>query len=290
MRTLASVAVAAFAVAALLFWSQSPALAEPFDCTADDGPRFEVTELEAHRHRCAHFDPCRQPFFGTTHLHPGLSFDASIGFVDYASGNDPRGAYQFAHGKSPITLPNIIGLQGVTFPGRNLPPNLRMPMIDRPTDWGGVTDHSEHFGEMGICKNFLEDPEFPNPPGRFSLDCRMLNGEGESHFEDVSVTVAPVEFAPPAPPLNMAEPMEVERAILCTIPSEWVGDWHRAPRRQFYIQLSGNLEVAVSDGEIRKFSAGSFVLLEDTTGKGHLTRVVGDTAVDAVFVQLPVAV
>lgn len=112
---------------------------------------------------------------------------------------------------------------------------------------------------------------------------------GESHFEDVSVKTAPVVFAPPAPPLNMAEPLEAERTILCTIPAKWVGDWHPAPRRQFYFQMSGELEVEVSDGEIRRFSAGSLVLLEDTTGKGHLTRVVGDTVVDAVFVQLRVA-
>jgi hypothetical protein len=110
---------------------------------------------------------------------------------------------------------------------------------------------------------------------------------GESHFEDVSVNVAPVDFAPPAPPLNMAAPLEAERTILCAVPAGWVGDWHPAPRRQFYFQMSGELEVEVSDGEIRRFSAGSLVLLEDTTGKGHLTRVVGSTGVDAVFVQLP---
>lgn len=174
MPTSGGLVAAAFAISCLLAWPTST-LAEQFDCTANGPPRFEVTELED-RPRCAHFDPCRQPFFGTTHLHTGLSFDASIRFVDYGSANDPRGAYQFTQGKSPITLPNIIGLQGVTFPDLNLPPNLRMPVIDRPTDWGGVTDHSEHFGEMGICKNFIADPDFPNPPGRFSMDCRMING------------------------------------------------------------------------------------------------------------------
>lgn len=116
------------------------------------------------------------------------------------------------------------------------------------------------------------------------------DADGESHFENVSVNVAPVDFAPPAPPLNMAAPLEAERTIICVIPVAWVGDWHPTPRRQFYIQLTGELEVAVSDGEKRRFSAGSLVLLEDTTGKGHLTRVVGSTGVDAVFVQLPAAV
>ena len=116
------------------------------------------------------------------------------------------------------------------------------------------------------------------------------SADGESHFENVSVNVAPVNFAPPAPPLNMAAPLVADRTILCAIPAAWVGEWHPTPRRQFYIQLSGELEVTVSDGEKRRFSAGSLVLLEDTTGKGHLTRVAGSTGVDAVFVQLPEAV
>jgi quercetin dioxygenase-like cupin family protein len=110
--------------------------------------------------------------------------------------------------------------------------------------------------------------------------------DGESHFDDISVNVAPVDFAPPAPPLYMTAPQKAERTILCTIPSEWDGDWHPSPHRQFFIQLSGELEVEVSDGEKRRFSAGSLVLLEDTTGKGHLTREISSTGVDAVFVQL----
>ena len=110
--------------------------------------------------------------------------------------------------------------------------------------------------------------------------------DGESHFEDVYVEVAPVDFAPPASPLNLAAPLEAERAVLCEFPAEWFGDWHPAPRRQFCFQMSGELEVQVSDGEIRRFSAGSLGLLEDTSGKGHLTRVVGNSGVDAVFVQL----
>lgn len=110
---------------------------------------------------------------------------------------------------------------------------------------------------------------------------------GESHFEDISITVAPVDFAPPAPPLHLAAALDAERMIFCTVPAGWVGDWHPAPRRQFYFQMSGELEVQASDGETRRFSAGSLVLLEDTTGKGHLSRDVGSTKVEAVFVQLP---
>ena len=109
---------------------------------------------------------------------------------------------------------------------------------------------------------------------------------GDSHFEDVSVKVSPVDFAPPAPPLNLAAPIDSEHMILFSVPVGWFGDWHPAPRRQFYIQLSGELEIQVSDGEIRKFSAGSLVLVEDTSGRGHVSRTLGSLGVDAVFVQL----
>ncbi|HEX5761147.1 MAG TPA: DUF3604 domain-containing protein, partial [Thermoanaerobaculia bacterium] len=65
-------------------------------------PPFEITE---DRPRCSGYNPKRQALFGTTHLHTGLSFDASIRFVDYAGGNDPRGAYRFAKGEAPISIP-----------------------------------------------------------------------------------------------------------------------------------------------------------------------------------------
>jgi uncharacterized protein DUF3604 len=71
-------------------------------------PAFEVTE---DRPRCKDYNPQRRALFGTTHLHTGLSFDASIRFVDYANGNDPRGAYLFAQGKAPISIPEPSGLQ-----------------------------------------------------------------------------------------------------------------------------------------------------------------------------------
>lgn len=111
---------------------------------------------------------------------------------------------------------------------------------------------------------------------------------GDSHFGDIFVQVSPVDFAPPAPPLNLASPMDSERMILFSIPAGWVGDWHPAPHRQFFIQLSGKLEIQTGDGEIREFSAGSIVLLEDTSGRGHVSRTLGNSGVEAVFVQLSV--
>src|ERR1044072_9665854 len=110
-------------------------------------PPFEITE---DRPRCSNYNPKRQALFGTTHLHTGLSFDASIRFVDYANGNDPRTAYKFAQRLSPINLPEPSGLQPLarrrscSDPPVPTPGNgpSRPPGTDEPLDWGGVTDHS----------------------------------------------------------------------------------------------------------------------------------------------------
>jgi quercetin dioxygenase-like cupin family protein len=53
-------------------------------------------------------------------------------------------------------------------------------------------------------------------------------------------------------------------------------DWHPAPRRQFVIILSGQLEIGLGDGSKQVFGAGDARLVEDTTGKGHTTRVDGN--------------
>lgn len=138
-------------------------------------PPFEITE---DRPRCGNYSPQRQAFFGTTHLHTGLSFDASIRFVDYANGNNPRGAYRFAQRKAPINIPEPSGLQPRRRASCNDPATepvgggpSRTPCIDQPLDWGAVTDHSEHFGVMGFCKGLLGDV-----PASMSMECRMLNG------------------------------------------------------------------------------------------------------------------
>ena len=59
-------------------------------------------------------------------------------------------------------------------------------------------------------------------------------------------------------------------------------DWHPAPRRQYIINLDGGVQITASDGESRIIGAGEVLLVEDTTGKGHLSKSVGrqDAAVD----------
>jgi quercetin dioxygenase-like cupin family protein len=75
---------------------------------------------------------------------------------------------------------------------------------------------------------------------------------------------------------------EIHRA-----PAGRVSDWHTAPRRQYVITLSGRGEIEVSGGKKIPVEPGHIELVEDTTGKGHITRVIGTE--DRVTLQLPVS-
>jgi quercetin dioxygenase-like cupin family protein len=51
--------------------------------------------------------------------------------------------------------------------------------------------------------------------------------------------------------------------------------WHTAPRPQYVITLSGQGELEVSGGKKIRVEPGYMDLVEDTTGKGLITRVNG---------------
>ena len=91
----------------------------------------------------------------------------------------------------------------------------------------------------------------------------------------------------PGKPAEVSKMMQVTGAELHRTAGGSVDDWHRAPRRQYVITLSGHGEVEVSGGKKISMGPGHIDFVEDTTGKGHITRVVG--AEDRVTLQLPVA-
>jgi hypothetical protein len=54
-----------------------------------------------------------------------------------------------------------------------------------------------------------------------------------------------------------------------------VSDWHRGPSHRYVITLSGRGELEVAGGKKIPVEPGHIELIEDTTGKGHITKVVG---------------
>jgi hypothetical protein len=103
------------------------------------------------REPCAHFDPLRRPFWGDTHVHTALSFDA----WGQGTRNTPRDAYRFARGEP-------VGIQPYGEAGRP----LRTVQLRRPLDFAMVSDHAELLGEARICST-------PGLAGHGSLVCRI---------------------------------------------------------------------------------------------------------------------
>ena len=102
---------------------------------------------------------------------------------------------------------------------------------------------------------------------------------GESHFEDIELDFSSVDFAPPAPPLELSKAFPASQISFIKAPPGWYGDWHPAPSRMIHIYISGMVEVAVSGGDVRTFGPGSIGLVEDTAGKGHRSKVIGSDEV-----------
>lgn len=116
---------------------------------------------------------------------------------------------------------------------------------------------------------------------------RIFAGEdGESHFEEMKTEYAPVVYAPPAPAFGVSEPVAAARYVRVRFPAGWDSDLHPAPRRQLFVMLSGWFEGKTSGGAAMVFQPGDTVLMEDTTGRGHSAKVIGDEEVLALMVHL----
>ncbi len=113
-----------------------------------------------------------------------------------------------------------------------------------------------------------------------------IDATGASHFKDETIRFDIVNFAPPAPPVGLSNFTAATQTLFFKIPVGWFGDWHPAPKRQFFFCLSGKAELIASDGEKRVFGPGDVFLLEDIIGKGHQTRVVGKEDFVAAITQL----
>lgn len=105
--------------------------------------------------------------------------------------------------------------------------------------------------------------------------------DGESHFEDLEIDLREASGQS-----SLSELIPATGVIFRRSPADQHIDWHPAPRRQYVITLSGEAEVEASDGEVRRIGPGTIMLADDTSGKGHITRGVGDTERLSIFIPL----
>jgi len=110
---------------------------------------------------------------------------------------------------------------------------------------------------------------------------RLYSSEdGESHFEDIDVSLEDKGKIG-----KLSETIKATGVIFRETDGNYNYDWHNAPRKQYIIML-GEVEIEVSDGEIRRFKSGDILLVEDVTGKGHKAKAVDKKSRKSVFVTL----
>jgi hypothetical protein len=111
---------------------------------------------------------------------------------------------------------------------------------------------------------------------------RLYTGpDGLTHADEVEVKLTASGTT------EVSEMLKVTGAEIHRAPAGRVNDWHTAPRRQYVITLSGHGEIEVAGGKKISLGPGHMELAEDLTGKGHITRVVGNE--ERVTIQLPLA-
>ena len=141
--------------------------------------------------------------------------------------------------------------------------------------------------------------------------------KGESHFSEMEIAMSNSQLVPshtiqrstpavaaniqfltfpptlPSPPLPpspssslFSPPFLLLFLSLSFSPAGVSNDWHPAPARQFVISLDRTFEIETSDGQRRQVQPSSVIFVQDTWGKGHKTRSVGDHAGTLIFVPL----
>jgi hypothetical protein len=102
----------------------------------------------------------------------------------------------------------------------------------------------------------------------------FTDAQGASRFADLDIELSAGFAVPPAEPLHSAPFLVPDSTFWIGAPTNWKGGTaHPAPRRAIFVTARGEYEVTTSNGAVRRFPAGSVLLLEDTTGEGHSTRI-----------------
>lgn len=128
-------------------------------------------------------------------------------------------------------------------------------------------------------------------PSRFTYTRIYCTPDRESHFENVTVELAKINFAPPATPIYIGGKRPATSAFFGGFDPHWGAHDvenrlnHPVPAAQFVTFLAGVVSIITTDGETRQFRAGDVLWVEDTSPcKGHIF-VAGDKPVFLMFAR-----
>jgi hypothetical protein len=108
-----------------------------------------------------------------------------------------------------------------------------------------------------------------------------VDAQGETHFRDIEI-----EWAENTPAGKLSKRLPAAGIIFREVQPDYDLDWHPAPRRQYIINLDAGVKITASDGEARIIGAGEVILVEDISGKGHLSQAVEKKIRNCIFVPV----
>ena len=108
-----------------------------------------------------------------------------------------------------------------------------------------------------------------------------VDAKGEAHFRDIEI-----EWAEQTNAGKLSKRLPATGIIFREVQPAYDLDWHPAPRRQYIINLDAGVQITASDGEARIIGAGEVILVEDISGKGHLSKSVGGKMRRSIFVPI----
>ena len=108
-----------------------------------------------------------------------------------------------------------------------------------------------------------------------------VDAKGETHFRDIEI-----DWVEEGRAGKLSQRLPATGIIFREVQPDYDLDWHPAPRRQYIINLDAGVKITASDGEARIIGAGEVILVEDTSGKGHLSQAVEKKIRNCIFVPV----
>ena len=108
-----------------------------------------------------------------------------------------------------------------------------------------------------------------------------VDDAGETHWRDIEV-----QWLEERNGSKLSARLPANGIIFRETAGDYDLSWHPAPRRQYIINLDGGVKITASDGEAREIGAGEVILVEDVTGKGHLSKAVSGQIRRSIFIPI----
>lgn len=110
----------------------------------------------------------------------------------------------------------------------------------------------------------------------------FADDKGESHFGEIEITTTT-----PFPDWSVNVSQALSKAngeinLWMEVKQGVVFEWVNPPQKLCFVYLSGSLSIESSSGEVKHFSTGDILIVEDLVGKGHTTKILEDLTLLAI--------